>query len=154
MPSKIRPHCKRTCSYQSNRLSLLLGASEDQRAGCRGLELTKELRMRPKIIAITSLLLTLTASVAMAAPYCAVFAWGKQCDYVDYNECLRAAGTHGECVTNRQEDRAPSETAPYCLVTPYGTKCIYDDAPACRMAASIENSQLIKNASCVENPNR
>ena len=107
-----------------------------------------------KSIILSSLFLALTPPLAMAAPYCAVFAWGKQCDYVDYKECLRAAGTHGECVTNRQEDEAPSGTAPYCLVTPYGTKCIYDDAPACRMAASIENSQLVKNASCVENPNR
>jgi hypothetical protein len=114
----------------------------------------KGLQMRMKILLLSSLLFALTTSVAVAAPYCAVFAWGKQCDYVDYKDCLRAAGTHGKCVTNQQEDKASSGTSPFCLVTRYGTKCIYDDAPACRMAASIENSQLIKNAACVENPNR
>ena len=103
---------------------------------------------------MSSLLLALTTSVAIAAPYCAVFAWGKQCDYYDLNECLRAAGSHGGCEINQKENKAPSGTAPFCLVTPQGTKCIYDDAPACRMAASIENSALIKNAVCAVNPNR
>jgi hypothetical protein len=110
--------------------------------------------VRMKIIMLSSLLLALTSGVAMAAPYCAVFAWGKKCDYVDYKDCLRAAGSQGKCATNQQEDKTSSGTAPFCLVTRYGTKCIYDDAPACRMAASIQNSQVIKNAACVENPNR
>ena len=117
-------------------------------------KLRKEMPVRMKIIMLSSFLLALTTSVAMAAPYCAVFAWGKQCDYVDYKDCLRAAGSRGQCVRNQQEDKTSPGTAPFCLVTRYGTKCIYDDAPACRMAASIENSQLIKNAACVENPNR
>lgn len=110
--------------------------------------------MRTKIIIISSLLLALTTSVASAAPYCAVFAWGKSCDYSDLNKCLQAAGSDGECETNKEEDKAPSGTAPFCLVTLQGTECIYDDAPACRMAASINNTALIKNAVCAANPNR
>ena len=110
--------------------------------------------MRTKIIIISSLLLALTTNVASAAPYCAVFAWGKSCDYDDLNECLRAAGSDGGCEINKEEDKAPSGTAPFCLVDPQGTKCIYDDEPACRMAASINNTALIKNAVCAANPNR
>jgi len=109
--------------------------------------------MRRKIIIISSLLLAITTSVAMAASYCAVFAWGKQCDYVDYKDCLRAAGAHGECIINEKEDEAASGTAPFCLVTPYSTKCIFEDAAACRRAASMENSALITTAVCAANPN-
>jgi hypothetical protein len=110
--------------------------------------------MHAKILMVSSLLSVLTTSGAIAASYCAVFAWGKQCDYVTYDECLRAAGSHGGCEFNSQEDKPAPGTAPFCLVTPYVTKCIFDDAPACRMAASIENSEIIKQAECVANPNR
>jgi hypothetical protein len=112
--------------------------------------------MRTKVI-VGSLLLALTASGVMAASYCAVFAWGKSCDYVNLEDCLRAAGRDGGCEVNPKEDKAPSGTAPFCLVTPYSTKCIYDDAPTCRMAASIERSRFIQNGApgvCTENPNR
>ena len=107
-----------------------------------------------KIKMVSSLVLVLTTSDAMAASYCAVFAWGKQCDFVTYEDCLRAAGSHGGCEIHSKEDKMVSDTAPFCLVTPYGTKCIFDDAQACRLAALIENSELIKQAECVANPKR
>ena len=110
--------------------------------------------MRTTILIISSLLFALTTTVASAAPYCAVFAWGKSCGYYDLNECLRATGSDGGCEINKEEDKAPSGTAPFCLVGPQGTKCIYDDEPACRLAASINNTALIKNAVCAANPNR
>jgi hypothetical protein len=78
--------------------------------------------MRMKIIIISSLLLALTTSSASAGPYCAVFAWGKVCDYNDLNECLRAADSDGRCEINQKEDKAPSGTAPFCLVTPPGQR--------------------------------
>jgi hypothetical protein len=108
-------------------------------------------------IIISSLFLVLTASVAAAAPYCAVFPWGKSCDYVTLEECLRAAGSRGGCEVNPKEDEAPSGAAPFCLVTPYSRKCIYDNASTCRMAASMERSIFVQNGEpgvCVENPNR
>jgi hypothetical protein len=110
--------------------------------------------MRTKIITISSLLLALTASGAIAGPYCAVFAWGTVCDYNDLKECLRAAGNDGGCKINQKEDKAPSGTAPFCLVTPQGTECIYDDAPACRMAASINTPAFANKVVCTANPNR
>lgn len=116
--------------------------------------LRKGMYMRTKIIIISSLLLALTTSVAIAAPYCAVFAWGKVCDYNNFNDCLRAAGSDGRCEINQKENKAPSGTAPFCLVTPQGTKCIYDDASACRMAASINTPAFANKVVCAANPNR
>jgi hypothetical protein len=112
------------------------------------------MHLRMKIIIISSLLLALTASGAIAGPYCAVFAWGKACDYNDLNECLRAAGSDGGCEMNKNENKAPSGTAPFCLVTPQGTECIYADAPACRMAASINTPAFANKVVCEANPNR
>ena len=109
--------------------------------------------MRTQIIIISSLLLALTASGAIAGPYCAVFDWGKACDYSDLKECLRAAGRDGGCEINQKEDKAPSGTAPFCLVTPQGTECIYADAPACRMAASINTPAFANKVVCEANPN-
>lgn len=112
--------------------------------------------MRTKIM-IICLVVALTPGVAAAAPYCAVFAWGKSCDFVNLEECLRAAGNQGGCEANRQAEEAPAGTAPFCLVTPYSKKCIYEDAPTCRMAASMERSAFIQNGEpgvCVENSNR
>ena len=116
--------------------------------------LRKGMYMRTKIIIISSLVLALTASVASAAPYCAVFAWGKSCDYDDLNDCLRAAGSDGRCEINHKENKAPSGTAPFCLVDLQGTKCIYDDEPACRMAASINTPAFANKVVCAANPNR
>lgn len=96
----------------------------------------------------------LTAAGAGAASYCAVFTWGKHCGYETYEECLRAAGNPRGCEINPVDGTPTAETAHYCLVTPDETKCIFDTFPACRFAASIENSEIIKQAECVENPNR
>ena len=118
--------------------------------------LRKEMHVWTKIL-ISSLFLALTTSVAAAAPYCAIFAWGKSCDYAKLEDCLRAAGSQGGCEANPNDDAAPSGTAPFCLVTPYSKKCIYADAATCRMAASMERSIFIQNGepgACVENPNR
>jgi hypothetical protein len=115
-----------------------------------------EMHMRTNII-ISCLFWVLTTGVAGAAPYCAVFAWGKSCDYVSLEACLRAAGTQGGCEANPKEDEAPAGTAPFCLVTPYSRKCIYNDASTCRMAASMERSMFIQNGQpgvCEENPKR
>ena len=116
----------------------------------------KEMSMRTKII-VSFLVLALTASVASAASYCAVFAWGKSCDYINLDDCLRAAGSDGGCEINPNKDKAPAGTAPFCLVTPYSSKCIYDNAETCRMAASMERSTFIQNGQpgvCEVNPNR
>lgn len=112
--------------------------------------------MRTKII-ISFIFFALTTGVAVAASYCAVFAWGKSCDYVNLEDCLRAAGSQGGCEANPKGDEASSGTAPFCLVTPYSRKCIYDNAATCRMAASMERSRFIQNDEpgvCTENPDR
>ena len=116
--------------------------------------LRKGMYMRAKIIIISSLLLALPTSGAMAGPYCAVFAWGKACDYNDLTDCLRAAGSNGRCETNQKEDKAPSGSAPFCLVTPQGTECTYNDEPTCRLAASINTPAYANKVVCEANPNR
>ena len=88
------------------------------------------------------------ASTAFAAPYCAVFSYGKQCYYYDWSTCQQAAGTQGACVINQEEAKAPSGGAPFCVVASYGTQCYYYDAQACRQAAASAN------AVCATNPNR
>jgi hypothetical protein len=108
------------------------------------------MQMRTNIIIISSLLLALTTSGAIAGPYCAVFDWGKAYDYSNLKERLRAAGRDGGCEINQKEDKAPSGTAPFCLVDLQGTKCIYDDELACRMAASINTPAYTDNVVCVQ----
>ena len=98
--------------------------------------------------AITFYILMLVASTTMAAPYCAIFSYGKQCYYHDWNSCQRAAGSQGACVINQQETKAPSGGAPFCVVASYGTQCYYHDAQSCRQAAASAN------AVCAVNPNR
>ena len=67
--------------------------------------------MLTKILMVSAVVTVLTASAALAAPFCAVFVWGKQCDYGTYEECLRAAGSSGGCEFNSQEDKpAPART--------------------------------------------
>lgn len=102
--------------------------------------------MCTKVIAL--FMLTLAASTTFAAPYCAVFSYGKQCYYYDYNACTQAAGSQGACVINQEEAKAPSGSAPFCVVTSYGTQCFYYDAQSCREAAASAN------AVCATNPNR
>lgn len=104
--------------------------------------MTKKARLG---ILILSLSIT---PLAHAAPFCAVFSYGKQCFYYDYNSCLQAAGSQGACVVNQDEMRAPSSGAPFCVVASYGTQCYYYDAQSCRQAAASQN------AACVVNPNR
>lgn len=110
--------------------------------------------MSMKLITACAFVWMLSAVSAGAAPYCAVFPWGKQCEYVTYEDCHRAAGSDGGCEFNPVEDKPAPGTAPYCLVDQVGTQCIYESEPACRMAASIQNSSVVTNAKCVENPNR
>lgn len=90
----------------------------------------------------------LAATTAFAAPYCAVFSYGKQCYYYDWNSCQQAAGNEGACVINQEEAKAPSGDAPFCVVASYGTQCYYYDAQSCRQAATSAN------AVCAINPNQ
>ena len=65
--------------------------------------------------AIAFFILMYAASTAFAAPYCAVFSYGKQCYYYDWSTCQQAAGTQGACVINQEEAKAPSGGAPFCV---------------------------------------
>ena len=112
------------------------------------------LDLRTTIVLVSFLVSSLTAGGAFAVPFCAVFTWGKQCEFATEDECLRAAGSRGRCEIDSEKHTPAPGAAPFCLVTPYATKCIFDDASACRFAASIENSDLIKQAKCVANPNQ
>ena len=85
---------------------------------------------------------------AQAAPFCAVFSYGRQCYYYTFDSCLKAAGARGACVTNDEDTRPPSGDAPFCVVASFGTQCIYYDAQACRRAAALSNG------ACAVNPNR
>lgn len=96
----------------------------------------------------TCYFLLCAAGPTFAAPYCAVFSYGKQCQYYDWNSCRQAAGSQGACVINQDEAKAPSGGAPFCIVTSYGTQCMYYDAQSCRQAAASQN------AVCAVNPNR
>jgi len=84
----------------------------------------------------------------MSAPYCAVFSWGKQCYYYNYDSCVQAAGTQGACTINQKEIKPPSGGAPFCVVASYGTQCWYYNAQSCREAATLAN------AVCAINSNR
>jgi hypothetical protein len=117
-------------------------------------DVNTEMLMRMKILFLAVGLWSLTTGVAVAAPYCAIFPWGKTCDFETYEDCRRAAGSDGGCEFNREPEKAPPATKPFCLVTQSGSQCIYDDAPACRMAAAIHNSRIVTRAECRENPNR
>lgn len=87
---------------------------------------------------------------AEAAPFCAVFSYGKQCFYFDMDSCRRAAGDSGACVINQDEVRPPmgGSGAPFCVVTSYATQCFYHDAASCRQAATASGG------ACVVNSNR
>lgn len=81
-----------------------------------------------------------------AAPFCAVFAHGKQCWYYTMDACRQAAGSRGACVINQDEIRAPrSSEAPFCVVTSYGTQCHYYDAASCRRAAAGSGGACVVN---------
>ena len=116
----------------------------------RVVRFTRRITMKSFICtkAIAFIILMYAASTAFAAPYCAVFSYGKQCYYYDWSTCQQAAGTQGACVINQEEAKAPSGGAPFCVVASYGTQCYYYDAQACRQAAASAN------AVCATNPNR
>ena len=98
---------------------------------------------------ILSVIAVASSEQAFAAPFCAVFSFGRQCYYYDLPSCQKAAGTAGACVINQDEVQAPSANeAPFCVVHSYGTQCYYWDAQSCRRDA--ENS----GGACVVNPNR
>lgn len=100
--------------------------------------------------------LSLFAGYAFAAPYCAVFSWGKQCYYYSWSQCQQAAGSQGACIVNQDEQQQhmgqgiqrPTSGAPFCVVASYGTQCYYYDAQSCREAAAAAD------AVCAVNPNR
>lgn len=100
------------------------------------------------IKAIVLFILTFATSPTFAAPYCAVFSYGKQCQYYDWDSCQRAVGNEGACVINQGEAKAPLGNAPFCVVSGLATKCYYNDAKSCREDAAREN------AVCAINPNR
>jgi hypothetical protein len=92
----------------------------------------------------TSLALAMTVSTAaIAAPFCAVFSFGKQCYYYTMEACQQAAGTSGACVVNDEEAKPPSGSAPFCVVTSYATNCWYYDADQCRQAAASSGGACV-----------
>jgi len=106
--------------------------------------------LQGKLCAIraSAVLLLLMSSSVVAAPFCAVSAFGKQCIYFSYDACMAAVGTSGACVINQEEARRPSGGAPFCVVTGFGTQCWYYDAESCRPAAAGSGG------ACAVNPNR
>src|SRR5215469_5751094 len=86
----------------------------------------------------------LLCASATAAPFCAVFATGKQCYYYTYEACLQAVGAQGACVPN-QEQSSVSGNAPFCVVGSAGTQCFYYDVQSCRQAASAEGGMCAVN---------
>lgn len=93
-------------------------------------------------------LTTFLPQYAFAAPFCAVFSYGKHCYYYNYQSCLQAVGSQGACVINEEEARPPSGDAPFCVVTSFGTQCWYYDAQSCRRAA------VSSGGVCAVNPDR
>jgi hypothetical protein len=92
--------------------------------------------MTPLIRLTITALLTMTATLALAAPFCVVTAGGKQCYYMDEPSCERAAAAaRGACVINQAETRTPSGGAPFCVVSSFGTQCSYYDLQQCQNAA-------------------
>lgn len=49
------------------------------------------------------LVLTGISTEVLAAPFCAVFSFGRQCYYFDVQSCRQAAGTSGICTANQAE---------------------------------------------------
>jgi hypothetical protein len=86
-------------------------------------------------LSITAML-TLTASLATASPFCVVTGAGRQCRYFDVSSCQRvAARMGGACVVNSDEVRAPPSDASFCVVASFGTQCIYYNLQQCENAA-------------------
>lgn len=91
--------------------------------------------MKPKAL-ILGILVYSASFPVLAAPFCTVFSWGKQCLYYDYQSCAQAAGTVGTCIANQEEIHKPSGSGKFCVVTSYATQCLYYDAESCRQVAA------------------
>jgi hypothetical protein len=85
------------------------------------------------------------ASACVAAPFCVVTSFGKQCYYYDEPSCERAAAVaRGGCIVNQEEVRPPSGAgAPFCVVASYGTQCFYYDVPSCQRAAQVARGSCV-----------
>lgn len=77
------------------------------------------------------------------APFCTVFAYGKQCWYYTEEACENAAGTMGACILNREAVRPPNGTAPFCVVTSTATNCWFYSADSCRDAAESSGGRCV-----------
>ena len=93
---------------------------------------------------LTSLLLCVAFSqtqYTLAASFCATTPDGKirvdECKYGSYDECKRAIGSSGDCVSNQEEQLAPAKVAPYCVVM-WSTECKYYDYETCNQAAKTQ----------------
>jgi hypothetical protein len=89
---------------------------------------------------------SLTSLPAMAAPFCVVASFGKQCWYYDEPSCQRAAAAiRGGCIINQEEVAAPpaASGAPFCVVSMTGTQCWYYDVPSCQQAAQIARGTCV-----------
>lgn len=111
------------------------------------------LSMRSKVLLLSLSLWSLRSGTALATSFCAVYPWGQECTFTNYDACVAAAGSDGGCIFNPQQETPPSDNKAFCLVTDSYSKCVFDDEPPCRLAANIENIQGSTNAECRENPN-
>ena len=94
------------------------------------------------IIALTfwMLLSIMSTSSAVAAPFCSVHWFGKQCFYYSMKQC-RQTGNH--CIINQDELSAPSGSAPFCVVQSFGTQCFYYNADSCIKAAKSNGGTCV-----------
>jgi hypothetical protein len=105
----------------------------------------------PRFILRAALLLVLvTASPGMAAPFCAITERTTVCTYTDVQACQHAAEQQqGVCTVDPQALRVPvGSTTPFCLLNSTGTYCAFTAWKACELAA-IQYKGL-----CVVNPQR
>jgi len=79
----------------------------------------------------------------VAAPFCAVFSFGKQCYYHSMAQCQSAVGTTGACIINDEVVKAPSGGARFCVVNSWGTQCHFYDASSCRQAAASSGGACV-----------
>ncbi len=90
---------------------------------------------------------------APAAPFCAVFSYGRHCWYYTYQECFRAvSGTEGYCAVSSAAIRQPSNVAPFCVVNPYATQCWYYDMELCRGDAAASGGVCLSSIRVVGTP--
>lgn len=96
------------------------------------------------------IILCTTSSFAVAAPFCTLTSYGKDCSYSDYSFCMsQAHNLNGTCVTNNSQNQytPQSGNSPFCVVSSYGTDCSYNDVNLCkRTAISLQGA-------CAVNPN-